>query len=261
MSRDINNIDLHNPILRTCFWDKLIEKRGSCAKVSSLIKYSQGFRQIIDLFCRRLDLSLLYENKYGIKCFNQLINSDLFDFFESNIVFESPCDQLYIAFDGLKDQYTLLNTCILNSPHFDLVKCLKDNRNPKFSSYVERVQKGILDFRPAQKISTSYLLKLNKKYAQKRIAILNNNYAPVKVVKVFNKYFIADGKHTAATCALLGRSVKCIDCSKLMGDSFFWWIYNKMLKKEKEYKIHIEYFKLVLEYSKQNREEYKKYGL
>jgi len=34
-----------------------------------------------------------------------------------------------------------------------------------------------------------------------------------------------------------------------------------MLKKEKEYKIHIEYFKLVLEYSKQNREEYKKYGL
>jgi hypothetical protein len=212
-----------------------------------IFKYSLSFRQIIELFCRKFGISLLYENKYGVKCFNQLINSDLFDFFKSQNVFELSCDQLYIAFDGLKDQYTLLNTCILDSPHFDLVKCLKDNEELKYCSYIEKTKKGIIDFRPAQRITKGFLINLNKRFAQKKTAILNNNYASVKVVKVFDKYFIADGKHTAATCALLGLSVKCVDCTQLIFDSFFWWIYKKMLLNKKEYKIHIKYFNSILQ--------------
>ncbi len=215
-----------------------------------ILKYSLIFRQTFELFCRRFELSLLYENKYGVKCFNQLINSDFFDFFKSKNVFELPCDQLYIAFDRLKDQYTLLNTCILDSPHFDLVNCLTNNGDLRYCSYVEKVQKGILDFRSSQRISNRYLINLNKKFAQKKTAIFNNNYAPVKVVKVLDKYYIADGKHNAATCAMLDLSVKCVDCSPLIFDSFFWWIYKKMLKNKKEYKIHIKYFKSILEYYK-----------
>lgn len=214
----------------------------------SILKYSLIFRQTFELFCHRFALSLLYENKYGVKCFNQLTNSDLFDFFKSQNVFELSCDQLYVAFDGLKDQYTLLNTCILDSPHFDLVKCLMDNGDLRYCSYVEKVQKGILDFRSSQQISNGYLNNLTKIFTQKKTAILNNNYDPVKVVKVFDTYYIADGKHTAATCVLIDLPVKCVDCSPLIFDSFFWWIYKKMLMNKKEYKIHIKYFNSILEY-------------
>jgi hypothetical protein len=214
----------------------------------NILKNGLTFKRVFDLFSTRSDISLLYENKYGVKCFNQLVSSDLFEYFGSTAVFELSCDQLYIAFDGLNDQYTLLNTCILNSPHFDLVKCLTDNGDLRSCSYVERVQKGILDFRASQRINNRYLINLNNKFAQKKSAIQNNNYDPVKIVKVFDKYYIADGKHTAATCALLNIPVRCTDCAMVVFDSFFWWIYRKMLKNKKMYGKHLNYFESILEY-------------
>jgi len=205
-------------------------------------------RRLFDLLSRRFDMSLLYENKYGLKCFNQLISSDLFKYYGSLPVFELSCEQLYIAFDGLNDRYTLIDTCILNSPHFDLVKCLKDNENIMSCSYVKRIQKGILDFRLSKKINNKYLIYLNNCFVGKKEAIQNNNYEPVKIIKVFDKYYIADGKHTTATCALLRSPVRCTDCSMLVFDSFYWWIYRKMLKNKNLYSRHIKYFELILKY-------------
>lgn len=198
---------------------------------------------------------MLYENKYGIKCFNQLVSSDLFEYFGPEVVFELSCDQINIAFDGLNDQYTLLNTCILNSPHFDLVKHLEDNGDLRSCLYIEKVQKGILDFRASKKINSNYLINLKSKFEQKKTDILNNRYDPVKTIKIFDKYYIADGKHTAATCALLNVPVKCTDYSMFVLDSFFWWIYRKMLKNKKIYRIHIDYFESILDYFGKKKEE------
>jgi len=106
-----------------------------------------GFEIIANRLFRRFDISLLYENKYGIKCFNQLITSDSFPFYRSSSVFELPSEQLFVGFDGLKDKYTLINACIINSPHFDLVSCLSSENKVELSSYVQKAAKGTLDFR------------------------------------------------------------------------------------------------------------------
>jgi len=209
-----------------------------------------GFERIAHLILRQFDISLLYENKYGVKCFNQLLTSDSFIFYSTGDDFELPCGKLFICFDGLKDVHTLLNTCVLSSPHLDLVRCIDFDNDLEFSSYVQRDAKGLLDFRLSRKITKNYLMNLRNKFSEKKTAILENCYDPIKVVKVFDRYYIADGKHTAATCALLNVSVKCVDCSLLIFDSFFWWIQKKMLKNKEQYTKHLEFFNLVMEHYK-----------
>lgn len=204
--------------------------------------------RILDYLFMRSNISLLYENRYGIKCLNQLISSDLFEYRGSATVFNLSSEQLYIGSDGLNDQYTLLDTGILNSPHYDLVKCLNNNADLRRCSYIQRVRKGILDFRMPHKISERYLTVLRQKYEEKQTEILNNTYDPIKIIKVFDKYYIADGKHTAAMCALLEMPVRCRDCSMLAFDSFSWWVYDKMNKNKKRYKKHLFYFESMMEY-------------
>ncbi|NEQ62191.1 MAG: hypothetical protein F6K53_34220 [Moorea sp. SIO4A1] len=196
--------------------------------------------------CYKLDISILYQSEVGIKCFNQLLSSDILKYFCVGEIKSLQLESLYLCADGLKDSHTLVNTNIVDSPHFDLMKNLKNNKDVMDSSYVKRVNRGILDFRSPRKVNHNYIAFLKTKYQEKMNSIKIGNYEPIKVFNVDGRYFIADGKHTAACCALIGVEPKVIHLSKVIYDSFWIWVYKKMLKNSNEYKKNIEFFKSAL---------------
>ena len=203
-------------------------------------------QEMIGRICKRFDISILYQTKVGIKCTNQLLSSDMFKYFVAGETKYVPAKNLWLAIDGLKDSYSLIGRPVADSPHFELMQLLQEGSDPRHSDYFRRVVDGTLDFRLAKKIGLNYIRFLRKIYSSNIDSIQTENYQAVKVFKVGDKYYIADGKHTAAMCALVGINAKCINVSLVVYDSFFWWVYQKMLKNQKSYSKHIEYFSSLL---------------
>jgi hypothetical protein len=170
----------------------------------------------------------------------------MFRYFASGEVQSLPADILYLGYDALKDRYTLLNTRLVDSPHLELMELLRRGQDITRCSYVERVATGTLDSRCATKVDQVYLSQIRKRYDQKADAIQTGSYEPIKVISHHDQWFILDGKHTAAVCALSGIMPKCVDASLVMYDSYFWWVYRKMLKRPDSYRKHLDYFESLL---------------
>jgi hypothetical protein len=196
----------------------------------------------INHLCKQLDISILYQSQVGIKCFNQLVSSDMFDYFTVGEIQLLPPEFLFLGFDGLKDSQTLINTKVLDSPHFELVQMLKLGKNVANADYLRRTSRGTLDMRGPRRVSRRHIHFIKNQYEEKIRAIQSGNYKPVKIIQVAGQYFIEDGKHTAACCALLGIEAKCARVSTVIYDSFFIWLYKKMLKNRKNYSKNIEFF-------------------
>lgn len=201
--------------------------------------------RLFNQLCKRMDISVLYHSKIGVKCMNQLIASEIFTFYQPSNPNVIPIDQLYLCWDGLKDAHTLLYHRVLDSPHAELMEILKNGREVTCSEYISRVSRGTLDFRPAYTCDRNYIRNLYHTYNEKRELIESGNYEPIKVCKIGQQHFIADGKHTAALCASMRVAPKCIDVSLVIYDSFLWWVYHKMLQHRTEYGKHIEFFESI----------------
>lgn len=197
---------------------------------------------VINHLCKESDISILYQSQVGTKCFNQLVSSNMFDYFAVGEVQLLPPESLLLGFDGLKDSHTLINTQILDSPHFELVQMLKLGKNVANADYLRRTSRGTLDMRGPRRVSRRHIHFIKNQYEEKIRAIQADNYKPVKIIQVAGKSFIEDGKHTAACCALLGVEAKCIHVSTVIYDSFFIWLYKKMLKNRNSYSKNIEFF-------------------
>ncbi|MBT5305265.1 MAG: hypothetical protein HON76_04190 [Candidatus Scalindua sp.] len=193
--------------------------------------------------CRQYDISLLYQSKAGIKYTNQFVSSDMFDYFISSDTMLLSTEDLHFGVDFLKDPYTLLACPVRNTPYFELMRMFQSGCDITHSDYMVRAAKGTLDTRSALTVSSDWL---KKKYNKKIKTIQAGVYEPIKVYKVRDKYFIADGRHTASVCALIGVNPKCVEVSKLVYDSYFWWIYRKMLKHKNNYGKHIKFFESLL---------------
>jgi hypothetical protein len=213
----------------------------NCAK--RIVMYR--LRTSLDNLCKKLDISILYHSKVGVKCLNQLITSEIFRWYPSSSLNVIPIDELYLSVDGLKDAHTLLYHRILDSPHFELMEILRSKGEITRSEYISRVSRGTLDFRPPYICDQNYIRNLYHTYNRKKVSIECGNYEPIKVYKIGYQYFIADGKHTAALCASMGISPKCIDVPMTIYDSFLWWVYHKMARYRSEYGKHIEFFESI----------------
>lgn len=188
-------------------------------------------------------ISVLYENRVGVKCFNQLISSNMFEY----LVIENSdttiaTDNLYLAVDGLKDYYSLIGKPLLESPHFGLVKSISAGEDIRSTEYVLRRNKGTLDFLRSIYVTDRHIALIRQRFREKSHLIEIEKYPPIKVLSNNGKYYIADGKHTAATCALLGVAPKCVDITPVLFDSFFWWLQKKMGKHAAVYKKHLSWF-------------------
>jgi len=207
-------------------------------EVYSVLGY-QVYR-VLNKLLKLIDVSLLYKTSKGIKSLNQLMQSQTI---LKNDVLNLSGEDLYLGFDALKDEYSLVGVNIECSPHYYLMSVIDNGKNIKQTDYCKRHENGTLDSRSAMVISENTLLNFKKTFKERKKQIIDVSYAPVQVYKIDGKYYIADGKHRAALCTYLNKSVKCVDIGTVfLKDSFRQWMYRKMCKNSSKYKRNISLF-------------------
>lgn len=193
----------------------------------------------IDKLCRLVDATLIFENTAGIKCFNQQISSGLFDrFIVKDIGPVSPQD-LYLFLDRLKDDVTLTGKTIVASPYCELMAALKNGHDIRKTEYMRRLSRGALDSRLPARINNALIGYMRRRFKESQAQIQSGNMPAIKVVSISGRYYIADGRHRAALCALHGLSPRCLDVTPIVRDSFFHWLYLRMKKKPDAYRRQI----------------------
>lgn len=199
-------------------------------------------RKWVHRICERLDVVALYSTAAGIKCVNRPVFYERLDYLAAPEIRLLVPEQLRLGFDGLKDTFSLLDTPLTESPHFDLMKRLNDGTDLRGSDYVRRIESGALDFRPPRRLRDKQLAARRADFLEMRARIEAGDYEPITVFSLDGRHYIADGKHRAAVCALLGAGVRCRDASAGLHDSFYWWVLRKMEKTAEQYRKHIRWF-------------------
>lgn len=196
--------------------------------------------RVINKFAQRVRISALYSTRTGIKSINQLMQSRVL--MEKNPFFLDASD-LYLGFDALKDEYTLVGTGIVESPHYGLMEALASQSSIANTEYVLRYSKGSLDQRSAVYLTKKAKNVIVATFKARYFEVQNGDYPAVQVYCVNGKYYVADGKHRAALCAYLNKPIKCVDIGRdFLSDSFRLWIYSAMKKNPDEFVSNLELF-------------------
>lgn len=151
-------------------------------------------------------------------------------------------DELFLGYDYLKDSFTLLDTPIKESPHFDMMKRLYKGESISDCDYINRWVAGTLDWRHGYIRPKNYNFFIQR-FNRSKEDIESNNIKPVTVYKLGEKYYIYDGKHRAAMCAYNKINIPCI---VLDTEHMFSGIWEELFKKilnRKDYKKHTEFYK------------------
>ena len=169
--------------------------------------------------------------KYGLKTINiHLVRQE--PRVISETAFELDPKELFLGIDYLNDNYTLLDTSILASPHIKFIDAIFKGDELSKTDYIERYQKGTLDGRMGRpKIRDFSLFKTRCNLRIKQL----EDMQPVLVYQVNKRYYIYDGKHRAALCALKGAKVKCLLVDYFFKDNALF----KVMTKENNYKKHL----------------------
>lgn len=136
-------------------------------------------------------------------------------------------EQLYLGFDGLKDEYTLCGTILTESPHYELMgKMNKTGSDFQNCNYILRKKYGYLDGLMGCIVDSKQFEAHRNCFAKSLESIRREKQKEVLVYTVAGEYYILDGKHTASLCAVLGKEIKCrlVDLGLMNSDS-----YNKRL--------------------------------
>jgi len=166
----------------------------------------------------------IYLNKLGVKADNQIFNRVYLP--QKNVTTLS-LNKLRLGIDWLKNDYTLIGTKIVNSPHFGLMQAISDNKDTRALEYIYRKEKGTLDFRGGSLVTEKFLEDSVFYFKKRKQELLLDTYDPIKVVNINGKFYIIDGKHRAAmACLLKMNEVKTIDATIAWNDSYYHWIYD-----------------------------------
>lgn len=164
------------------------------------------YRMIEKIF-RKRNIIITYFTKVGLKNINMGSVAKMSSpyIIERKII--APSD-LYLGPDFLTDEFTLLGCSIVNSPHCEFVRSYVEGKNVLDTEYAQRWEAGTLDWRRPMPVSVS--LDEWKKTAALRIKeITDDKYDTVKVYYHDGKYYVYDGKHRAALCAVMEKNVLC----------------------------------------------------
>lgn len=197
--------------------------------------------RITDKLMSFLRYSCFYENKYGIKDFASQ-SFKLSDHNKVAIVELNPAD-VYLSFDGLKNQYTLIDKPISESPHVELIRLINMGEDISACDYVKRETNGFLDHRDKEFISEkiiNYHLEKNK--------MCDISRQPI-VYKLDNKYYVLDGKHRFASAFLSGEeSVKCkeVSCKEIAEWKYLCKLYS-IVKNKKVYSKQLDHIEKLMQ--------------
>ena len=187
--------------------------------------------RIQEELCKRFNIFCIHRTKYGLKTINiKLVRQEPRIIIDKT--FEMTPSELFLGIDYLNDDYTLLDTSILDSPHIKFVDAILKGEDLSRTEYIDRCQKGTLDGRRGRPIIKDFTLFKSRCMARE---MQLNDMQPVLIYQVKNRNYIYDGKHRAALCALKGTKVKCLLVDfRFMDNALF-----KVMKKENIYKKHL----------------------
>ena len=196
--------------------------------------------KIIDIFLRLFNCEFYYENKYGIKDFNSpsfVLNEDSL----IKIIKLNPAN-VFLGFDGLKNQYTLIDKPISDSPHMELIRLINSGKDISKCDYIIREINGFLDHRNKQFLGErliNYHQEMNKRSDRDRLPL---------VYKIDDRYYVLDGKHRFASSYLSGdNAVKCIliSCKEVAEWKYLLKLYN-VLKRKKGYSKQLNHIDSIM---------------
>ena len=206
----------------------------------NVVKY--GIWRLLEIICSKFNIYIFIKTRTGLKYINvnRLYGDKTVDYTNREIITITP-NMLFLSTDYLKDEYTLLDCCVLDSPHYGLIEAVNNGKDITKTDYYRRFINGSLDGRHCYwKRSASYFHEKNEKAKQ---AIENGEYEPVVIYKWNDRYYICDGKHRAALCAFLNKDVRCIQVPSISG--FKHAAINKeiyrIMAEDNRYSKHIKY--------------------
>lgn len=153
--------------------------------------------------------------------------------------------QLFLGPDFLKNKYTLLGRCITESPHIGFVSALMKNEPIEDTEYIRRFLNGTLDWR-SPTIMPKDRMCFRKKFERSLSEIKSGEYPPAVVYLQGGRYYIYDGKHRAALCALLGRPVRCMVVENGIVHTNVWNYMFQLIDGKEEYQLHNDFHKAFL---------------
>lgn len=203
------------------------------------------FYRFADICLSKLHMLRLIKTSVGIKILNA-------SSFRNNTPYkiiggiELSSQELFMGMDYLQDDYSLVDICLADTPHFSFMKDLDEGKNMSQSDYIVRFQKGALDARYPYKHVSDFSMFVQKFNCSKK-QILSGEYPPVQVYKIGEKYYLFDGKHRAALCAYLHLPVKCniIDANAIIGQNSKAII--EMMKNNTSFSRNIDFYNSALE--------------
>ena len=165
--------------------------------------------RLFEKVCKYFNVLKIFSTRVGLKIMNAPSFRRGKYVKKNSAVITLKEDELYLGPDFLKDEYTLLDCPLKDSPHVGFVRCLSLGGNPKETNYIKRYYKGTLDGR----IGHSSIRDFSDYYeinSQRSERVLSGNMDPVMVYEWKGRKYIQDGKHRAALCAYLGKEIPCV---------------------------------------------------
>jgi hypothetical protein len=193
---------------------------------------------------KKLNITIYFETSKGIKNFNVEVAN--ISKFKTSLIKNVSTDRLYIGFDGLKDEFTLVGTPIRSSPHFQLMKILEKGESIKNTDYYYRITRGILDERKPVYIESRIKDRVEK-YVVRKNQILLGEIKPIIVYELNEKLYIVDGKHRAALAHMLRKKIDCVKINnEYVIANFSMTLYLKMCKNSKDYNKNISFMESII---------------
>ena len=197
------------------------------------------FRVLKKIFGKKL--FYVYWTAKGLKNYNigrlSILNNP-FVLNEKNL----NANELFLGPDYLRDEYTLIDVNIVDSPHYSFMQALSTHQELENTEYIKRKKVGSLDWRDAEPVRSGFLLRAQDKFKTREEEIMSNQYEPITVYEHNGRFYIYDGKHRAALCALLNKPIKCKIVSCDCVTSYNGFYFSELIKEKTAYSRHNHFF-------------------
>lgn len=157
--------------------------------------------------CRLFKISIVVRSKIGVKT-TYYVSAPISLCVDDSIILDK--DELFLGPDYLIDRYTLLDCPLVQSPHYQLMEMLMNGNDIANSDYIIRYERGTLDIRFPGVLSKKLHNSMYYAFKQSHEKIVQRRSEPVLVYEHKGKYYIYDGKHRAALCALMDSEIRCL---------------------------------------------------
>lgn len=200
------------------------------------------FLRFFEKVCKFFNILVVFSTRVGIKTLNVASFRKDLDKEVFGECYYSDGRDLFLGPDFLKDKFTLLDCSLYESPHYKFVECLNQGNNPDSTDYIKRYCSGTLDGRIGHCSFSNYSIFFEKN-KNRREEIITGIMKPIKVYEWKGRKYIQDGKHRAAMCLLLKKTIpyELID-GKCLFEGITTCMLRLAAKKEQDYSKHIQFF-------------------